>query len=78
MLYVLPVRPVMDLPPPAISDVDLQRTRADIEQFIRHVPRVDLDRKFSVACADPGVGKISCSLAHRREGIVLTTPTMAR
>ena len=39
VLYVLPVRPVMELPPTAISDVDLQRTRADIEQFIRHVPR---------------------------------------
>jgi nucleotide-binding universal stress UspA family protein len=39
VLYVLPVRPVMELPPTAISDVDLQQTRAEIEQFIRHVPR---------------------------------------
>jgi len=39
VLYVVPARPVMELPPTAIADVDLQGARAEVEEFIRHVPR---------------------------------------
>jgi nucleotide-binding universal stress UspA family protein len=38
VLYVFPVRLAVELPPMATSDQDRQRTLADIEQFIKHVP----------------------------------------
>ena len=39
VLYVLPVRPVAELPPTVISEVDLQPARSDIEEFVGQVPR---------------------------------------
>jgi len=66
VLYVVPARPVAELPPTTISEVDLRLIRTEIEQFVRQVPReIRLTPVPRLNTARAGRRRQACEESHR-------------